>query len=74
MDLIGKTVEWAVDGRRFTAIVRRRDHTSGRYVAEVVDPGNFGEPMRPGYIAGNLAPEFLTVIDSEPVTEGEECE
>lgn len=74
MDLIGKTVRWEFDGRWFTATVRRRDSSSGRYIGDVVDPGNFGEPMRSGYIAGNLDPDFLTVTDSEPVTEDEECE
>lgn len=74
MDLIGKTVRWEVDGRWFTATVRRRNFSSGRYTGDVVDPGNFGDPMRSGYIAGNLAPEFLTVIDSEPDADDPECE
>lgn len=77
MDLIGKTVEWHHDGlygpkRWFTAFVTGRNGDA--YVGTVVNPGNYGKGLAVGDEANNLKPHLCTVIDSEPVTEDEECE
>jgi hypothetical protein len=77
MDLIGKTVRWGRDdrpGEWLTALVLYknpiRDDTS--YCGECIDPGTFTY-IKPGNHV-RLEPGSVTVIDSEPVTEDEECE
>lgn len=81
MDLIGKTVRWAnheyYPGQWFTALVTA-PNTWGGFEGECVDPGNWrdrgGFRWSAGQFIPNMRREFLTVIDSEPVTEDEECE
>jgi hypothetical protein len=79
MDLIGKTVRW--EGKRdfktsewFTGLVVAPCSwwEDGR-VLLVVDPGTRYPPLRPDEsVVVGIAD--ITVIDSEPVTEDEECE
>jgi hypothetical protein len=81
LDLIGKTVRWEDPGRRgdwFTALVLKRHRRPGMYYGHVLDTGTFfaGHPdlmYKPGDPV-LLFRDLFTVIDSEPVTEAEECE
>lgn len=82
MDLIGKTVRWeggpSRPGQWFTVLLRKRSTLEGDYWGTVVDPGTYGqrdwEKLPLGEKVYGLDPALLTVIDSEPVTEDEECE
>lgn len=73
MDLIGKTVRWQRSNAWFTGVVQEWIGLSGTWRCEVVDPGTF-RYYKPGEDAFFAVREFITVIDSEPVTEDEECE
>lgn len=79
-DLVGKTVRWenpqVLPGYWFTARVLHAN-VHGGYVGVVVDIGTYYDEMAdigPGSEIDGLHPPYLTVIDSEPVTEDEECE
>jgi hypothetical protein len=73
MDLIGKTVRWEHNGVWFTANVLEWLPATQTWRGEVVDPGTF-KYYEPGFISYFGVRRYLTVIDSEPVTEDEECE
>lgn len=85
MDLVGKVVRWEWHGEWFTARVTGRVQGDS-YRGVVVDPGNrkvgvkdnvqLPEPIpyKPGELVPNLLAHLCTVIDSEPVTDDEECE
>ena len=78
MDLIGKTVRWEVGSPRlgghwYTAtVISGYDDEFDGYDVKVLDPGN-----RPDLEVGDMLlalADRITVIDSEPVAEDEECE
>jgi hypothetical protein len=73
MDLVGKTVRWEHEGRWFTANVTKFQPEVGVWDCVVVDPGTF-RFWEPGHETYFGVRELVTVIDSEPYTEDEECE
>jgi len=69
--MIGKLVRWERDGQWFTAKVHGTGVIRGSWAGEVVDPGNWGHPLREKALAvgewlPNLHEEFLT----EQVSDG----
>lgn len=77
MDLVGKTVRWGRDtrpGEWLTANVIAKNllHGDTSWHGVCVDPGTF-KHIKPGAPV-RLEADAITVIDSEPVTEDEECE
>jgi hypothetical protein len=77
MDLIGKTVRWegrtGMAGHWYTARVRGTyDAEYDDWMVEVLDSGT-REDLAVGTVLYASA-DRITVIDSEPVTEDEECE
>jgi hypothetical protein len=79
MDLVGKTVRWEDPSGRdwFTAIVVKPHRKPGMYYGEVLDPGTFAAHRRDLFGPDGkvlLFRDLCTVVDSEPVTEDEECE
>jgi hypothetical protein len=80
IDLVGKTVRWEDPNGQawFTALVLRRHRKPGMYYGRVLDPGTFADHPWDLTIKPDapvlLFRDMFTVIDSEPVTQDEECE
>jgi hypothetical protein len=73
MDLIGTTVRWESGDHWFTATVVKWIPETRTWRGEVVNPGTF-RGYEPGGTTYFGVRRYITVLDSEPVTEDEECE